>query len=244
MLKLYTFGFSHFSEKARWALDLSELPYQEQKLIPGPHAITTLRLGGKSSVPLLVDGLQVVQGSGAILDYLEKAVPGLFNRTELAPDRISELEAMADDGIGRGVQSIFYGVLLEHRKALTDIWVTDGPSWARTFYTLTYSLLARQIRKSYKVNPAAIAQSKRKFRHTWAKFDALLARSPFLSGALPGRIDFVVAALSAPLCRPAHHPAKWVQYPDELESFCTEFHDTPTARHCVKLYQDYREHPK
>ena len=37
MRRLYTFRISHFSEKARWALDLQGLPYEESTLLPGPH---------------------------------------------------------------------------------------------------------------------------------------------------------------------------------------------------------------
>ena len=37
MLKLYTFNISHFSEKARWALDYEGILYEERVLLPGPH---------------------------------------------------------------------------------------------------------------------------------------------------------------------------------------------------------------
>ena len=35
MLCLYTFQVSHFSEKARWALDWKGVKYHERRLLPG-----------------------------------------------------------------------------------------------------------------------------------------------------------------------------------------------------------------
>jgi glutathione S-transferase len=37
MITLYQFQFSHFCEKARWALDYKDLPYTCKNLLPGLH---------------------------------------------------------------------------------------------------------------------------------------------------------------------------------------------------------------
>ena len=48
MLKLYTFNISHFSEKARWALDYEGIPYEERVLLPGPHQLVTRRVAQRT----------------------------------------------------------------------------------------------------------------------------------------------------------------------------------------------------
>ena len=37
MFELYDFRFSHYSEKARWALDFKGIPYTSRHLLPGFH---------------------------------------------------------------------------------------------------------------------------------------------------------------------------------------------------------------
>jgi glutathione S-transferase len=54
MLTLLTFVISHFSEKARWALDFEGLSYDERRLIPGMHFPAVRRLASKTTVPVLV----------------------------------------------------------------------------------------------------------------------------------------------------------------------------------------------
>jgi glutathione S-transferase len=62
MLKLYTFNISHFSEKARWALDYEGIPYEERVLLPGPHQLVTRRIARRTHVPVLEHDGQYVQG--------------------------------------------------------------------------------------------------------------------------------------------------------------------------------------
>ena len=47
--ELLQFPYSHFNEKARWALDHKRVPHQRRNLLPGPHAVQLKRLTGQSS---------------------------------------------------------------------------------------------------------------------------------------------------------------------------------------------------
>lgn len=165
MIQLYTFTISHFSEKARWALDFEKVRYSERRLLPGPHQLVTRRLARRSSVPVLVEGRRVIQGSSAILDYLEQEVPGC----RLAPDaRVAawsrELESKADHAFGLGVQRIFYAVLLAERETVIDLWTQGGPFWGRAFYGAAYPLVARVVARMYKTQAGAVARAKDRFR--------------------------------------------------------------------------------
>ena len=76
MLKLYTFNLSHFSEKARWALDFEGISYVERILLPGPHQLVTRRIAPRTHVPVLEHDGQYVQGSSAIIDYIADRLGG------------------------------------------------------------------------------------------------------------------------------------------------------------------------
>src|SRR5690348_3529366 len=50
---LVTIPFSHFCEKARWALDHARVAYREEGHGPGLHRLATRRAGGRHTVPVL-----------------------------------------------------------------------------------------------------------------------------------------------------------------------------------------------
>ena len=68
-LTLYTFGLSHYCEKARWSLDLCGVPYQEVRWAPGPHLLTARRIAAtyssssSSLFRFVVDTLQLRSGN-------------------------------------------------------------------------------------------------------------------------------------------------------------------------------------
>src|SRR6516225_6652130 len=72
MIELYQFPFSHYCEKARWALDYKGIAYRPVNLLPGFHFRHLAKLAPRTSVPVLRDGAIVVQGSSAIIDYLDR----------------------------------------------------------------------------------------------------------------------------------------------------------------------------
>src|SRR4029079_8849515 len=61
--KLITIPFSHYCEKARWALDRVGVPYEELGHLPLFHYVATYPRGRQRTVPLLVDGDTIVRDS-------------------------------------------------------------------------------------------------------------------------------------------------------------------------------------
>ena len=83
MFELYDFRFSHYSEKARWALDFKGVPYTPRHLLPGFHLRTTRKLAPRSCVPILKTDGAVIQDSTEIIDFLEQTFP---DRSLTPPD--------------------------------------------------------------------------------------------------------------------------------------------------------------
>ena len=129
MIKLYQFPISHYCEKVRWALEFKGIEYETINLLPGLHTKTTKKIAPKSSVPLLVDGEQVVQNSSDILDYLEAQYP----EPTLTPDlpeheaQAQAWEEYADKEIGPAVRRLCYNTLLNHPDKVKPIF-TAGRS--------------------------------------------------------------------------------------------------------------------
>lgn len=147
MLELYTFTMSTFSEKVRWALEWERLPFQERRLLPGPHGLVTRRLAPRTEVPVLVHDGHAVQGSSAILDYLETTLQTrkLADSADAAHGR--PLEQRIDRALGRGIQRLFYDVLLHDRRCLIRLWSLDQARWTHAMYTVIYPWMSRGIRR-------------------------------------------------------------------------------------------------
>ena len=247
MLKLYTFNISHFSEKARWALDYDGIAYEEKVLLPGPHQLVTGRIARRTHVPVLEHDGQHVQGSSAIIDY----VAALLGGTRLTPSDPTErartfgLEKTLDQALGRGIQQVLYSVLLKDRRTVTDLWSSGGPSWARGFYAVAYPAIALAAKRLYKTTDVeGVERAKQRFVTTFDKLDAVLARQPYLGGDTPNRSDITLAALLAPLCRPPEHRVKWPAMPPELADLVASLSSRPTWNHVLRMYRVHRMPPR
>lgn len=240
-MRLYTFQISHFSEKARFALDFSGIPYEEKRLLPGPHLLTTRRLGGRS-VPVLANGKTTVHGSGAILDHLETDLG--FAALAVSPEnktRATEIEALADVAFGRGIQCLFYNVLFDNPRLLVDMWTQRGPFWGRAFYAVTMPFVRSKTREMYRIDPDGVAKAKDAFHRAFDETDRMLGDREYLFGDALTRSDIAVSALLAPLCRPPEHPFEWpTERPPELVEFTQSFEGRPTWNYVLRVYSEHR----
>lgn len=233
--------WSSFSEKARWVLDYEGLDYREVRLLPGLHLRTTRRLAPKRSVPILRHGETVIQGSSAILDYVERELGAV--RLQPAPDRrhqAQRIEQVADRQLGPAVQTIGYRALLEDRKVVTRLWCDSGPFWGRAFYALAYPQVAKVVRRTYCGSPEKLREAEAALSEGLAITNAALKGAPYLAGDRVTRADVAVAALLAPFCRPPEHSVAWPELPLPLSELVEAHRDGPTLRHVLRMYREHR----
>ena len=243
MLTLYTFNISHFSEKARWALDYEGVPYQEQALLPGLHPFLTRRLARRTHVTVLQDNDHVVQGSSEILDYIAERLGAtkLTPRDSLAFAHTRALETRIDRGFGLGVQRLLYAELLKDRGTMVKLWAFGGPAWADALYAMTYPLMAALVRRTYRTNnKGAIVRAQERLVSLFDELDAMLTRQRYLGGDQPSRLDITVAALLAPLCHPPQHRITWPALPPVLSRFTAPLQCRPTWNHALHMYNQHR----
>ena len=112
--KLITFAISHYCEIARWALDWHGIDYREVSWAPGLHVLKGKRIGAKrGSVPMLIDGDNLVEGSANIVTWAGANNSG--NSPDLSCDDTEGIERRLDKGIGINVRRLIYAhVLPEH----------------------------------------------------------------------------------------------------------------------------------
>ena len=76
MFALYDFRFSHYSEKARWALDFKGIPYTPRHLVPGFHLRTARKLAPRSCLPILeADGAVIQDSTENLCPLIPDSIP-------------------------------------------------------------------------------------------------------------------------------------------------------------------------
>ena len=205
--KLITFGISHFCEKARGALDWHSIAYEEISWPPGLHRVLARRCGAKgSTLPILLVGETIIQGSGAIIDWTEGKVRdrarSLAPRANVAEAR--EIERRADEVIGVHVRRLAYAEMLPRRSHLAKpalFLKTSG--WHRPIGSVMWPVTRRIMMRRYDISPGAASDSRSKLEAELDWLDNKLSGGhSYLAGDRFSRVDLTVASLLAGFARP------------------------------------------
>lgn len=243
---LITFGFSHFCEKARWALDWHGIGYNETGWPPGLHVMLAKRCGAKSTtLPILLDGRTVIQGSGAIIDWAESKAksraPSLTPQTDLAEAR--EIERRADEVIGIHARRLAFAEMLPHCPyVVKSALFLRVSGWHRVMGDMMWPVAQRIMMKQLDVRPGAAADSRAKLETELDWLDAKLADGRcYLAGGRFSRADLTVASLLAGFARPkemaVYHD---IAAPDGLAAVVERWSERPVMHWVATLYRVHR----
>jgi len=228
VLKLYQFPISHYCEKARWALELKDLPYRKVNLMPGPHARKAKKIAGNSKLPILQHDKNSIQGSAEIITYLDKN----FSRRSLTPEDPEEQklaaawESYADREIGPPVRLISYHTLLEHRDLVIPMMTQDGAWYSGIAMKAAYPKVSVAMRSLMKINNQSAEQARQQISTALDNIMETLADREFLVGDTFTRADLSVAALLAPLIMPQGYGLDWPEkMPEPLAGQIAGFQD-------------------
>lgn len=194
-IELLQFPYSHFNEKARWALDYKGVAHRRRSLMPGPHMGEMRRLTGQTQTPALcVDGAYVI-GSASIIDWLESQFPepALYPADPAQRERAMDLQAHFDREVGPQVRIGALSALLESKGYMASMFGEGQGAAKRIFYRCVFPLAADKVRRGNGITgPEAI---ERAVEATQAALDLVAAESA-ATGYLVGD-SFSVADLTA-----------------------------------------------
>lgn len=239
--KLITIPFSHFCEKARWALDRVGVAYEEVGHLPIFHYVSTKPRGG-GSVPLLVDGKTIVRDSTDIIAWADAKKPGSLIPLAGAEEALA-IEDDFDNHFGPATRRWGYYYLLPNRN--TDAAVVDGvPGWEKAMFKLARPLAVRMLTKSLKIDAAGAERSRKKIEETFARVDDVLRDGrKYLTGDRFSVADLTFAALAAPVLLPDGHPAQkfsldWM--PAEAQEQIDRWRHSRAGQFGLRMYADHR----
>lgn len=212
-VRLYQFAISHYSEKVRWALDYKGIAYEPVWLLPGMHVRTIRGLTGQkdTQVPVLVHDSTVVQGSSAILDYLDETFPDQPLTPDDAHGKASALawEKRLDEEAGPAVRTFAYHHLLQRPKLVAPMLTAKTPFWNRYIVLLAFSRIDEQMREYMKINEKTAAKAQQALENLLDELGEIYRQRPYLVGNSLTRADITAGALFAPLIMPEQYPVPW-----------------------------------
>ncbi len=236
--KLITISFSHYCEKARWALDRCGVSYVEEAHLPVFHYLATYRHKAKRTVPVLVDGKTLVLDSTDIVAWADKQRPGSLIPISGADDALT-IEDDLDNHFGPATRRWAYFYLLPNRDA--DPYIVEGaPRWQRTLLSLSRPVAVRYLRRSLKIDQAGVQRSLVKIEETLSRVDQIVTDGRrYLAGDRFTVADLTFAALASPILLPPEHPAQKIPFdllPPTAREQVEAWRARPSGRFALSLY--------
>jgi glutathione S-transferase len=244
---LITIPFSHFCEKARWALDWCGVPYVERGFLPGLHLTQTRRIGGRT-VPALMraDGGAALTDSTAILQWADAQAPAerrLYPVEAAARAEADAFEEYLDEKLGPATRLWVYAHGLRDKPLLRAAVAPSFPRWRdRALLALLLPVVGKLIEQQYGATPDAAARAEVVILDGFARISARLESQPWLSGARFGASDLTFAALGGAIVRPPElrtlrHD---LPLPPPMRAFIDRLRATPAGAHALRCYREHR----
>ncbi len=209
MLTLVQFRHSPYNEKVRWALDLKGVPHERRSLLPGPHIAKVKALTGRTATPVIVADGVVLDGSAAIVRWLEER----FSEPRLIPSdsgqraEALEIERRFDEDLTPRIRRPVLDALLRTPRYFAAVFGDGASAPVRFGYACLVPLARPLVRKGNGIGGEASIEDGHR-----AAADALdlvaerSARNGYLVGDAFSVADIAAASTLAMLVRPEDSP--------------------------------------
>jgi glutathione S-transferase len=243
--KLITIPVSHYSEKARWALDYLQIPFQELAHMPPFHSGATKKYGG-TSVPVLVIDTGVATDSTDILRYLDRLHP-----EQLYPVKpelqllMTELETLFNLTLGVHTRRWGYSHILTP-QLLYPRWTLGVPFWEKLLFPILFPTIRSKVIDLIGITDTSAAESYQEIKGVFDRVDRILADGrKYLLGDNFSAIDITFAALAAPILQPLEQhiaPPALESLPTQMQTDIRNCRATPAGEFGLRLYRENRHH--
>jgi glutathione S-transferase len=240
--KLITISFSHYCEKARWALDRAGVAYEEHGHLPMFHYFESWWSARNRTVPILVDGKTVIKDSTPIIAWADAKRPGSLIPVAGADDLLA-IEDDLDNHFGPHSRRWGYFHLLPNRA--TDQHVTVGvPRWEKSMLRAVRPLAVRFLKRGLNINPESAERSRKKIDDTFDRVEQIIGDGRrYFAGDRFTVADLTFASLAAPIVLPPNHPVQSFGlelFGDEPRAQIERWRERPAGQFALRLYAEDR----
>jgi glutathione S-transferase len=245
---LVTIPFSHYCEKARWALDRAGVDYVEQGHVPGFHRLAVKRAKSrKTSVPVLVADGATLDDSSDILAWADGKAPAgreLYPRDDAARREVLALEEHLDEELGPHIRRVMYFHLLPRPGLTLGLMDQRTPGWQRGILRVMFPLLRAGMRRFMDIDARTADESRGR---TLRVFDDVEKRLEggrrYLVGDAFTAADLTLAALAGPAVTPPEHSVRFPAIdalPEAAAALLREVQARPVAEYLRRMYREHR----
>ncbi|MEQ9639275.1 MAG: glutathione S-transferase [Alphaproteobacteria bacterium] len=243
-IELLQFPYSHFNEKARWALDFKGLAHRRRSLMPGPHMGEMKRLTGQTKTPALHVGDTYVTGSAAIIDWLERNVPepALYPADPDQRARALELQARFDSDVGPQVRIGALSALLQSQGYMAAMFGEGQSAPKRFVYRCLFPFAAGKIRQGNGITgPESIERAIEVSRAALDLVAAETAATGYLVGDGFSVADLAAASLLAVCADPPNSTmSRPKPIPPAFQAWLDRWADHPGTAWVLEMYRRHR----
>jgi glutathione S-transferase len=251
---LITLAFSHYNEKARWALQRYAVPFHEERHMPFvcslAVAIATRGRGGKAdrtsskySTPVLItDDGHLLTDSTDILKFAARDDAAFFSDGE-----ISERVDHYGDRLGPYTRLLAYWHVVRHPGMIANLAEANvGRREAWAFRRLT-PLLQSRLEQALNLTQAGHDRALARVREEMNQAAATLKDSDYLCGDRFTAADLTFAALLSPLlCLPPESGHGAVlpdidDFDEEARELLEEIRAHPAGQFATRMYAEERD---
>jgi glutathione S-transferase len=244
---LVTISFSHYCEKARWALDHAGIAYRESGHLPLFHVPAVRRAGGRRQVPVLVTDGGIVEDSTAITQWASfRASPErrLYGDDEAERRTIEGLEERFDEGLGPHARRWIYLYILPNRPLFLRLTEHGVPPLEQRLFPLILPAARVLMRRAMNITPEGARRSEKRIDEIFDEVGRLVSDGRrFLVGKKPSAADIAFASLAAPALLPPEYgfpfpPLEAV--PAEVAARVRAWREHPAGRFALGFYAEHR----
>jgi glutathione S-transferase len=242
LTELWQFRFSHYNEKARWALDFKGWPHRRRTLVPGLHVATMIRKTGQPKTPVLFVDDEVIADSSAIIAWLEREQP----EPALYPDdpeqrrRALDLEEWLDEEAGPRIRRLVYHHLMGEPRCCERFSTAGARPRTKAVFRGLGPVLRPIMRWNMKIDAERVAEADAMLDSIFDRVDAEIGPSGFLVGERFGVADLTAASILANLVHPESYPYPWTTAPRSFEALQRRYADHPTTEWVRRIYDEHR----
>jgi len=240
---LHQFQFSHYNEKARWALDFKGVGHVRHSLLPGPHMVPIMRLSGQKSVPVLCFGTEVVAGSDRIIDELEKRFPEppLYPAAEEQRQQAVETARWFDDEVGPHIRRAYFFDVLPGSTWAAECFTIGRGSLTKAIYRTVFPGIRAVMMRDMKIDAPGAALGIDRTKEAFDRVANESAPTGYLVGDRFSVADLTAASLLSPAVMPPQFSyAVPEPRPAGLQRWLARWIDHPGAEWVREIFRKHR----
>ncbi|MEO8797202.1 MAG: glutathione S-transferase family protein [Polyangiaceae bacterium] len=245
-MRLVTIGFSHYCEKARWALDRSKLEYVEEAHAPLLSYASSVRKARSRTVPVLLTDEGAFTDSSDILEYVDPFNPPekrLYPEHEAMRREVVAIEDKVDITIGPRVRRWAYSWLVREDALVRPLIRATMSRGERVLRPFVEKPILLAIERGLKLSPDLRESLFDKLMVSFEELGAALEGKKYFVGDAFTAADLTFAALVSPCVYPPEQPFPFpplASLPVGMQKQIEAFRGTRAGTHALQMYREER----